>query len=598
MPKKRLLWQVFPSYLGITLLALLAAALLAASALRSFHLQHTVADLESRLPLFRAQIEPYFQRDDPQSAVDAACKRLGRISDTRVTVIVPNGRVIGDSDEDPARMELHTGFGRPEIADALLGTTGCAVRFSETLRRRMVYVAQPIFAKPQPTRIVAAVRASIPLGSVRGNLRALYGRMLLGLAVVVVVAAFASLWVSRRLSGLLDELRRGAEAFARGELQHRLPPSTVTEVAQLSESMNTMAAQLDQRIETITRHRNEQQAILSSMAEGVLAVDSEHRVVSMNAGCAHMLQIDSHRARGRTIQEVVRNPALQKLIDRTLASPLPVEGDVVLRDPDTRYLQVHGAMLHDAQNQRIGAVLVLNDVTRLHRLERMRRDFVANVSHELKTPITSIKGAVETLRDGALAAPEDAERFLRIIARQSQRLNAIVDDLLNLSRIELEAERTAIARHDSRICQILSSALQTCQSKADQKQIAVEIDCPQGLRAEVNGELLESALVNLIDNAIKYSDPRKPVRIAAESRAGMLEISVADEGSGIAEEHLDRIFERFYRVDKARSRQMGGTGLGLAIVKHIAKAHGGHVTVESRLGRGSTFRICLPVAQA
>jgi two-component system phosphate regulon sensor histidine kinase PhoR len=236
----------------------------------------------------------------------------------------------------------------------------------------------------------------------------------------------------------------------------------------------------------------------------------------------------------------------------------------------------------------------LNDVTRLRRLENIRRDFVANVSHELKTPVTAIKGSVETLLDGALQKPEDARRFLEIVTRQADRLNAIIDDLLSLSRIEQEAERHEIPLQRSHLNEVLRGAVQACEVGAAAKSIRIGLSCPEPLLARINPPLLEQAIVNLIDNAVKYSRPESEVRVEARPENGEILILVRDHGCGIGKEHLPRLFERFYRVDKARSRKEGGTGLGLAIVKHIVQAHAGTVTVASVPGEGSTFTIHLP----
>ena len=237
---------------------------------------------------------------------------------------------------------------------------------------------------------------------------------------------------------------------------------------------------------------------------------------------------------------------------------------------------------------------MLNDVTRLRKLENIRRDFVANVSHEIKTPITAIKGFVETLRDGAVKNPEDAERFLSIIQKHVDRLEAIVEDLLSLSRIEKEGERQEIALEDHAVREILTGAIQLCEAKASAKSVVLELSCDEDLKGKINLALLEQAVVNLIDNAIKYSDSGKRVRIEAYKEDKGFLIRVQDQGCGIEKKHLDRLFERFYRVDKARSRKLGGTGLGLAIVKHIVQAHGGSVSVESQPGKGSTFSLHLP----
>jgi two-component system, OmpR family, phosphate regulon sensor histidine kinase PhoR len=291
----------------------------------------------------------------------------------------------------------------------------------------------------------------------------------------------------------------------------------------------------------------------------------------------------------------VRNPDLQNFVTRALASPRQMDGEIILRDNNRdRLLQVTGTTLRDLQGQAFGALIVLNDVTRLRRLEQARRDFVANVSHELKTPITSIKGFVETLLDGAMLEPENAMNFLQIIAKHADRLNEIIDDLLSLSRIEQDSEQGKITLAPARIKEVLNKAIQVCRERAAAKEITITLTCPDDLVEEINAPLLEQAVVNLIDNAVKYSPAGHPVEVEAREELGEVWILVRDQGSGIAPEHLPRLFERFYRVDAGRSRKVGGTGLGLAIVKHIAQAHEGYVTLQSVPGKGSTFFIHLP----
>jgi two-component system phosphate regulon sensor histidine kinase PhoR len=266
----------------------------------------------------------------------------------------------------------------------------------------------------------------------------------------------------------------------------------------------------------------------------------------------------------------------------------------VLYQNGEKILNLKSSPLLDAGKDQIGTLVVINDATQLRRLENMRKDFVANVSHEIKTPLTAIKGFVETLHQGSVDKPEEAERFLGIIQKHVDRLSAIIDDLLSLSRIEQEDERQAIEFENKPIADIFRSAVQICRSKAEEKSIDIQIDCEEGLEYYFDPTLLEQAVVNLLDNAIKYSEPDSAIHVSASLNDSEVKIMVKDQGIGIAKKHLPRLFERFYRVDKARSRKMGGTGLGLAIVKHIAQAHGGRVTVKSELGKGSSFTIHLP----
>ncbi|MCU0591291.1 MAG: ATP-binding protein [Desulfobacterales bacterium] len=330
------------------------------------------------------------------------------------------------------------------------------------------------------------------------------------------------------------------------------------------------------------------------MLEGVIAVSRDERILSINPAAARWFDLDPEKVRDRSIPEAIRNLAIQKFVMRSLKSRAPVEDDVVVYRNGERILNIKSSPLLDVGPEPIGILIVFNDVTQLRRLEDMRREFVANVSHEIKTPLTAIKGFVETLHHNIVETPEEARRFLAIIARHVDRLNTIIEDLLMLSRIENEGERGAIQRETTRLRDIFQNAVQICRPQADEKRIRIELAGDEGLEALVDPVLLEQAVVNLLDNAVKYTDTKKTVRVLAQAVNDEIQIQVQDQGIGIEDKHLPRLFERFYRVDKARSRAQGGTGLGLAIVKHIAQAHGGHITVESRLGEGSRFTIHLP----
>ena len=358
--------------------------------------------------------------------------------------------------------------------------------------------------------------------------------------------------------------------------------------------INEMAGRLEDRIETVERQRNEQEAIFSGMVEGLIVIDEHERIVRINPAASAFLGVDISEAEGRTIQEVVRNPYLQKFVRRTLGSAVTVEEDITLRnDRGEIYMQAHGVQLLRPDGRLRGGVIVLNNVTRLRRLENLRKDFVANVSHELRTPITSIKGFVETLLDGAMNDPADAKNFLNIIGRQAGRMDNIIEDLLLLSGVERGLEESNLRVEKAKVADIIGDALEVCDYKAREKKIRIEVDCAPDMEAVVNEPLLEQAVINLLDNAIKYSDESGRVGIVAVPQADGINIEVHDEGCGIDKEDIPRLFERFYRVDKARSRKLGGTGLGLAIVKHIMQAHGGSVTVVSTPGEGSTFTLHL-----
>jgi len=591
MARKRLIWQIFPTFMLVILIALVAISWLFAGTLNRFSREEARRGLEAQAALVVPQVESILNIENV-TRLDRLSKTLGQQSGTRLTFILADGQVVGDSEESPQRMENHSG--RPEVQVALSGKTGAATRYSRTLQQEMMYVAEPIFAGDQ---IIGCVRTALPVSGIAETLHSVFSQLINSAIIIAIIAALVSFWLAGRLSRPLEEMKLGAARFARGELDRRLPPYRGEELGGLSDAMNQMASQLNERIRSEVRQRNERDAILASMIEGVLAINNEEKILSFNQAASRLLAINPKLAVGQSIQEVIRKPVLQQFITEALASPTSIEADMtLLYQSEERALQAHGTPLCGADGKKFGVLIVIHDVTRLRRLENLRRDFVANVSHELKTPITAIKGAVETLLGGANSDPASSERFLEIASRQADRLNAIIEDLLALSRLERDAESVGIQRQQENLLPIFESAFQACASTAAAKEVRLKLFCSEQLVAKVNGALLEQALINLIDNAIKYSDAERLVTVEGWQEGSRLRIKVQDRGLGIPREHLPRLFERFYRVDAARSRAIGGTGLGLAIVKHIVQAHNGEVTVHSTPGEGSVFMISLPLA--
>lgn len=422
--------------------------------------------------------------------------------------------------------------------------------------------------------------------------------MTAALALTVLAGMVGAYW-AWRLNTVIYQIRTGADRFASGDLAHQIEVPESEELGGLAHALNRMAMQINEKVQRITEQGQEQQAVLGSMVEAVLAIDLDERIISMNHAAAVLLELSPDEAIGRRIQEVIRNAQVHRFVSRTLQSSVTVEGDITLpMEEGEKYLQAHGTVWRDEGGESLGAIVVIHDVTRLKKLENIRRDFVANVSHELKTPITSIKGFVETLRDGGVTDPGEQEHFLGIIARQADRLHLIIEDLLRLSRIEQDGDRGQIELASHKVREVLEMAVTDCSGRAGERSVQVILNCAPDLTARINGPLVEQAVVNLLDNAIKYSEVSKAIAVEAYNDQGMLTIQVKDQGCGIPAEHLPRIFERFYRVDKARSRKQGGTGLGLAIVKHIAQAHKGGVSVQSQMGKGSVFTIKVPMAGA
>lgn len=589
MNKRRLLWQIFPTFLVIIVFALTTTTWYAIDLVRNFYFEQTNQDMEIRTRLLIHNIIPDLNEKNYHK-INEYVGLVGREIDTRITIILPDGRVIADSDEDYRVMDNH--INRPEIRQALEKEVGSSIRHSATIERDLIYFASTL---KQDGKLIALVRVSKKLRTLEETIGSIQRKFTISGVVVLFITIIMSLYVSRRISRPLEEMTTGVERFAMGDFNLRLPVPPSLELSKLANALNQMGKQLDEKIRTIVHQKNEQLAVLESMEEGVLAIDQEERVITYNKAAADMLRLKDKQVQGKDVRQVVGHSQLQKIISNTIQSGSLQEAEIVIRHKTEKNIQVHGTVLKDSESQTIGAVIVLNDVTQLRRLENGRREFVANVSHEIRTPLTSIKGFVEALQEGAIKNKEETGRFLEIINRQTNRLNTIIEDLLTLSRLETEGERDEIMFEETNLLDVIENAVHTCQPGAERKRIKIHITLSAGKFIRINAALLEEALINLVDNAIKYSPEESKIQIGCKDRDKEVVIQVKDEGSGIAPEHLPRIFERFYRVDKARSRKIGGTGLGLAIVKHIALVHGGRVEVKSTLGKGSKFRIYLPV---
>lgn len=588
MPRSRLAWRWFAAWslLVVGLLVVcqwIASVELArlADAMQMERMSERARNLSASLPDDpdgdRAWLEP-FGRGTEGSAVE--------VFDVLGRPIAGGGSM--DPDADGKGLDAAT------LADALAGRRSIAGRYDAASARRTVSVVSPV-VRGGRTRAIIRINGDTTVAD--AGLAAAQRRLVTGALAGAAVAMLAGWLLARRAAGPFEDLASAASRLAAGAIAVPLPASDVAEVSALAGAIETLRGQLVERSLTIGRQGTQQEAVLGSMIEGVLAVDASQRIVSINRAAADLLGLDPATVLGRPIQEVVRNADLRQFALQAIDCRETVEDDLVLRAARDRTLRVRGTPLNDPSGEG-GAVIVLNDITDIRHLENVRRDFVANVSHELKTPVASIKGFVETLLEGRVDDPADRRRFLEIIGRQSDRLGTIIDDLLALSRIEQAEGMGDLPLEHVPVADVLAAVVAECGPRADERSITIEVDSPPRLGAEVNAPLLEQALINLVDNALKYSEPGGRVVVAvAPTVDGMLEWIVRDQGSGIGAEHLPRLFERFYRVDKGRSRRLGGTGLGLSIVKHIVQAHGGTVAVESTPGVGSTFRVLLPASR-
>ncbi len=590
MNSKRLFWRVYLAFMLVILLCILSAGALAPHYLRDFYQRTQEGDLSSMALLYEPVARNYFQLAPGSPEIGRQLRDLDKAARVRITLVRADGVVLADSEEDPAKMDNHAE--RPEVARALQGQLGGVMRHSTTLGEDMLYVATPVSVNQ---RIVGVIRMSRPLIAIEGAVASIGKALWHSVIIVAVIAGLLGLYLSRRMSRPLEITQRIAEQFARGDFTQKIYLDGPAELTNLANAMNRMAEQLDQRIRQITRQRNELEAILASMREGILAVDREERVVLINRAAESMLGIQENEVTGRAVQEGLRHAELQRYLSLAMKGKPISEDEIVIRGIGHTLLRVDNAPILNEEGEIGGFLIVLSDITHLNRLENVRREFVANVSHELRTPITSIKGFIETLRDGAIDEPEHARKFLEILARQADRLNCIIEDLLTLSRIERDAETEGIELVETGVRPILDQVVQHLKAALDEKSIVMNIQGEGNIRIRVNNRLLEQAIGNLIDNAIKYSEPGKKIDLVAEADGGEARIHVRDYGCGIDEKHHARLFERFYRVDPARSRVLGGTGLGLAIVKHILQAHHGRVSVASKPGEGSVFTLHLPL---
>ena len=561
----------------------------------------TVLDFYLARYMARRQVETVEQRLEAQARLLAAeaattsrdqleswAHGTGARAQARVTLMDSQGVVLADSEHDPETMENHAG--RPEVREALRAGRGTSIRHSQTLDHDLCYLAIPISYHGDAR---AVLRLAVPIEDVEEAVSAIRLRLLaasLGAALVVLAIAYM---FSRSFTRRINRLRAFAESLVESGGLGSLASDADDELGALARSLDRAAAQHRELVERLSLESARRDAILASMVEGVLAVDNELRVIFCNQSFAHAAGVNGPVTERLPLLELVRDPELLDTLTQVLATGQPAKRRLELSTGSGRAFEVQVAPLAAPSNR--GAIAILHDVSDLERLERVRKDFVANVSHELRTPLTAIRGYAETLLDGALDDQENNRRFLEVIRAHAIRLNNIASDLLTLSELEsgkplAEAERVSLAA-------ALESALHTVEAEARIREI--KIHCGPLAEAFLMGDRmrLEQALINLLDNAIKFNRPGGEVFVASgPAEGGQVRVSVSDTGVGIPSEDLSRIFERFYRADKARSREMGGTGLGLAIVKHIVERMQGSVQVESTLGKGSTFTLFFPAA--
>ena len=570
----------------------ITSGVLAERGLRS----RVAADLEGQLTrraaLVRQQVEGIPFEPASRERLDALAEAASHASEARVTLIAADGSVLGDSDiplDELARTPNHAG--RPEVQTALAGEVGRSARRSDTVKRSLLYLALPVLGPDGG--VTGAVRLAMDLDRIDVAAAALRRELIVGGALGLVAAlalSFLLSWLSLRP---IRELQEVVQEIAEGRLERRLLWQAGDERVEIARSINHMARQMGEQISKATREKARLEAVLASMAEGVLVLDADGRIVHANPRLRELLSVWGELAERRAA-EVIRDPGIEAALREALGSSQPLVREIELGAAGEPVLLMHAAGF-PASGPRAGTVAVFHDVSELRRLDRVRRDFIANASHELRTPLTAIQGFADTLRGGSLSH-EELRPYLDVILRNSQRMASLVDDLLALSRIE--GGRGGLEKVSVDLPRLTRTLLSDFQPRLAEARLEASLEAePEPLQCLGDRQALEQILSNLLSNAVRYTNPGGRIDVRLRAREDGVEIEVADTGIGIPSAEQQRIFERFYRVDAARSRALGGTGLGLSIVKHLVKAMGGEVRVESEIGVGSRFTVRLPRAK-
>ena len=588
--RRNLFWKLSLTFLALLLSVLLAMDFFAERALRNDYQRASFTRLAAIAHLAQAS-PPQLPSAPVSTPEDSTVLRnwVARIaaSGVRVTVIANDGEVWADSEEDPQGLESHAD--RPEVKDALANGEGRSMRHSASVRRDLMYLAvrQQIGSGPP-----MVLRFAIPLESADEVVVSFRRSLWLASFIILLLAGAASLLISRGFTERVERLNEFSRRVAEGDFRPISGDGSGDALEALGASLNLTAARMDRTIRTLTEERNLSSAILSSMVEGVAVVNGAERLVFANQSFAGILALDAPVRSGSAFVEIVRQTELVEGVRRILRGEPRVEAEIVTGTLRQHFFAATVAAVRAGDTS--GAVLVLHDITELRKLERVRRDFVANVSHEFKTPLTAIQGFAETLLGGAVDDAQNRDRFLAIILEHSRRLARLTDDLLKLSK--MDADRLDIEIRKVGVAELIESCLETAQHRAAEKDITVSVSLPD-LMPDIAGDRrrLAEVLQNLFDNATQYSLAGGKIVASAEAHDTEVIFTVSDTGIGIPKADQSRIFERFYRVDAARSREAGGTGLGLAIAKHLVEVHGGHIWVDSEIGQGSQFHFSVPV---
>jgi two-component system phosphate regulon sensor histidine kinase PhoR len=508
--------------------------------------------------------------------------------------------VLGDSDHDPASMDNH--LDRPEVAEAQRKGVGYDVRRSDTTHHNMMYVA----VKREAGDADGFIRLALDVSEIEQGIRRLWFGLITGLLLLLAVAAAASWRIARGMTKPLEAVTRAAQRIRNMDYEARVEVDPRGEIGELGRAVNAMAESLQQQMVRIRQKESQLESVLDNMTSGIVMINRAGVILLLNRMAEELLGMPAHELLGRQYTEARQQYELVRLIGDALERREHLRDELTFYYPEERQIEINLVPI-EGRDDSGGLLLVLQDVTAIRRLERMRSEFVANVSHELKTPIAAVKGFAETLLGGAGGDPETQRAFLKIIHDESDRLNRLVNDILELSKIE--SRRAPLLFSPVELGPFIGKTVELLAKEAERKNIRIETEVGDELYVEADEDRLRQIVVNVLSNAINYTPEGGRVRIQVEPVASgdgqiaeeddydAIRIRISDNGIGIPKKDLPRIFERFYRVDKARSRSSGGTGLGLSIVKHLVELHRGSIAVESTVGVGTTFTIELPVLQ-
>ncbi|TDX52656.1 two-component system histidine kinase PnpS [Orenia marismortui] len=579
--------KIVALYLILLIATLVFAGYILQRSLENYFSTWLERKLIKEMNLIVSIIKPVLENKDYDS-LDKSIVDYGKELETRITIIDSKGKVLADSRKDPMKMENH--LGRPEIQEVLKGSLGKEIRYSSTLDINMKYIALPI---KDGEKLLGFIRASLTLNKLRELYKGIWTVLLKTVFTTILIGILLSLKFTNQITDPIEEITFVAEKIANGYLDQNLVIRTQDEVGKLAQMFNHMVNRVRDKVQEISAEKNKIEAIVTSIGDAVIAVNQDRKIILFNLAAERIFGIKEDKVLDNSVIQVTKNYRLDELVEKSLKEDQIITEELEMLVPEQKIFRIQIAPIQDANKSTVGVVAVLRDITDIRRLEEMRKDFVGNVSHELKTPLTSIKGYVETLLD---SKPSDNiyNSFLNIIKEEADRLQRLIEDLLNLSKIESHSNYKS--KEDVDIVKIIDDTILLLESKAKKKDINLVADLNLSApNIQADQDQLSRLMINLIDNAIKYTPQGGKVKVSVDPKEEKLILEVEDNGIGIPEDDLPRIFERFYRVDKARSRKLGGTGLGLSIVKHIVEEHQGNISVESEIGQGTRFSVELPI---